>query len=171
MIQLLTKPEVVPFRLTRNIVDGMGPCGTEGAFCSAAEATAAALRENSSALLTILSAVVSDPLYKWSISPIKALQRQRTAFQNEEEEDGNANETPFRQLMPGEGSARSFGFDQRDNEAATQAIARIHEKLQGYEDGTAGEQQSVESQVQLLINCSRDPNNLCVMFEGWAPWS
>ena len=50
--------------MTRDIVDGMGPTGTEGAFTAAAEATTQVLRENSSTLLTILSAVVSDPLYK-----------------------------------------------------------------------------------------------------------
>ncbi len=158
------------------MVDGMGPCGTEGAFCSAAEQTTAALRENSSALLTILSAVVSDPLYKWSISPIKALQRQRAAFRDDDGEDdddnGNA-KSPVGRLMPPEASLAASGsaVEHRGNEPAAQAIARIHEKLQGYEDGTAGEQQSIESQVQLLINSARDPNNLCVMFEGWAPWS
>ena len=29
---LLPTPETVPFRLTRDIVDGMGVCGVEGAF-------------------------------------------------------------------------------------------------------------------------------------------
>lgn len=29
---LLTTPETVPFRLTRDIVDGMGICGIEGTF-------------------------------------------------------------------------------------------------------------------------------------------
>jgi phosphatidylinositol kinase/protein kinase (PI-3 family) len=56
------------------------------------------------------------------------------------------------------------------NEAAANAIAKIQEKLQGYEDGTSGEQQSVEGQVQLLINSAKDPDNLCDMYAGWAPW-
>ncbi len=67
----------MPFRLTRDIVDGMGPTGPEGAFTHAAEATMSLLRDNSSALLTVLSAVVSDPLYKWSVSPVKARDLQR----------------------------------------------------------------------------------------------
>lgn len=29
---LLTTPETVPFRLSRDIVDGMGICGIEGTF-------------------------------------------------------------------------------------------------------------------------------------------
>ena len=59
-------PELVPFRLTRNMVDGMGPTGTEGTFARAAEATTRVLRDNSNALLTILSAIASDPLYRFT---------------------------------------------------------------------------------------------------------
>merc|ERR1712029_1291867 len=73
----LTTPELVPFRLTRDLVDGMGPTGTDGAFSKAAEATMGVLRNNADTFLTILSAVVSDPLYKWNLSPQKAKQHQR----------------------------------------------------------------------------------------------
>jgi ataxia telangiectasia mutated family protein len=30
--KILPKPETIPFRLTRDIVDGFGPCGVEGTF-------------------------------------------------------------------------------------------------------------------------------------------
>jgi serine-protein kinase ATM len=53
--KLLATPELVPFRLTQNIVDGFGPGGTEGAFTLVAEATLTTLKENSDSLLTILS--------------------------------------------------------------------------------------------------------------------
>ena len=32
--KVLTTPETVPFRLTRDMVDGMGVCGVEGVFTS-----------------------------------------------------------------------------------------------------------------------------------------
>jgi phosphatidylinositol kinase/protein kinase (PI-3 family) len=48
--------------LTRDIIDGMGPLGTEGPFTDAARITTNILRENSSTLMTILTAVVADPL-------------------------------------------------------------------------------------------------------------
>ena len=57
------------------------------------------------------------------------------------------------------------------SKAGAKAIAKIHEKLQGYEDSTAGEQQGVEGQVQLLINSARDPDNLCLLYPGWEPWT
>jgi len=164
----LLTPETVPFRLTRNIIDGMGPSGTEGAFSHAAEATMCVLRENASALLTILSAVVSDPLYKWSVSPVKARQHQRS-----DREDGN--DDIVGQNRTSINNSRSIGEylvdgSEDKNDAANRAIAKINEKLQGYEDGTAGERQSIEGQVQLLINAARDRDNLCSMYFGWAPW-
>jgi ataxia telangiectasia mutated family protein len=163
--QLLATPERVPFRLTQNLVDGMGPSGTEGVFSRAAEETARVLRGNTNALLTILSAIVSDPLYKWSVSPIKARRRQTAKDVDADEQylvDGNENGNSTATVYPSP--------DEDHNKAAAQAIAKIHEKLRGYEDGTSGEQQSVEGQVQLLINSARDPDYLCEMFPGWAPW-
>jgi ataxia telangiectasia mutated family protein len=61
-------------------------------------------------------------------------------------------------------------MDENRNDAADRAIAKIHEKLQGYEDGTSGEHKTIAGQVKLLINEARDHDNLCVMFSGWAPW-
>jgi ataxia telangiectasia mutated family protein len=156
LIQLLPIPEQVPFRLTRNIVDGMGPCGTEGLFVKVAEETISMLRDNSRELLTILSAVVADPLYKWSMNPLEARRRQA-----EKGEDKG-----YKLKDRGDGSAS----DEKSQSEATKTISKIKEKLQGYEDSTSGEQQGVEGQVQLLINSARDPNNLCTMFTGWGSW-
>ena len=156
-------PEVVPFRLTRNIVDGMGPTGTEGTFARSAEATAIVLRENANALLTILSAIASDPLYRWSVSPVEARRRQRLT------DDDQQPSLKAEKIKNGDQSSHTDSKSDR-NEAAALVLAKIQEKLQGYEDGTAGEQQSIEGQVQLLINSARDPANLRVLFSGWAPW-
>ena len=70
-------------------------------------------------------------------------------------------------------SANAGGEELRadQNEAAAAAISKIQEKLNGYEDGTSGEQQSVEGQIQLLINSARDRDQLCEMFHGWGPWT
>lgn len=141
----------------------MGPLGTEGTFSRSAEATAAVLRENANALLTILSAIASDPLYRWSVSPVEARRRQQLdedAEKAREKVKGGSNKK--QQITKESKSER--------NEAAELALNKISEKLQGYEDGTSGEQQSIEGQVQLLINSARARDNLCLMFAGWAPW-
>lgn len=66
----------MPFRLTRDIVDGMGINGVEGTFRRCCEEVLKVLRENSLNLLTILEVVIYDPLYKWSLSPLKARNKQ-----------------------------------------------------------------------------------------------
>jgi serine/threonine-protein kinase ATR len=55
------KPELVPFRLTHNMVDAMGPQGVEGPFRVAAELTYEQLRTYQDTLITILETFVHDP--------------------------------------------------------------------------------------------------------------
>jgi ataxia telangiectasia mutated family protein len=166
----LKVPELVPFRLTRDIVDGMGPSGTDGVFFKAAEETLTVLRNNSDTLLTILSAVVSDPLYKWSISPQKAseLQQQQESKEEEEEEDDGGEAKSKEGTLSSRPSLAPFNAENKSDHAA-RAISKITNKLQGYEDSSAFDK-SVAGQVKLLINEARDPDNLGLMFSGWKPW-
>ena len=166
LLKSLNTPETIPFRLTRDVVDGFGPNGTDGTFTTAARATLNVLRGNTSTLLTVLSAVVSDPLYKWCISPVAARQRQR-----EENQDEGSDEKYDRKATNSISSnIDALVMAENENDAATRTIAKINEKLQGYEDGTLGERQTVDGQVRLLINAARDPENLAGLFPGWAPW-
>lgn len=59
---------------------------------------------------------------------------------------------------------------ENDNDAALRAIGKIKQKLTGYEEGTLGEQQTIEGQVRLLINAAQDPDKLCRLFGGWSAW-
>ena len=55
------KPELVPFRLTHNMVDAMGPYGYEGPFRKSCELTLRMLRQNKDTLMTILETFLYDP--------------------------------------------------------------------------------------------------------------
>eukprot|EP00727_Mastigamoeba_balamuthi_P002113 m51a1_g119 putative serine-protein kinase atm (4596) ;mRNA; f:366111-398227 len=66
--KMLATPELVPFRLTRDIVDGMGVTGCEGVFRRCCEETMRVLRSRHQELLTILGVLVHDPLYNWTIT-------------------------------------------------------------------------------------------------------
>lgn len=134
--------------MTQNIVDGMGPLGTEGTFTTAAVTTLCTLKENSDALLTILSAVVADPFYKWNLVDQHAQQDDQEAVEESSSPANNSNR----------------------NELAESALTRIQGKLKGYEDGTSGDELTVESQVQFLLNAAQDPDALCKMYHGWAPF-
>ncbi|CAM9263095.1 unnamed protein product [Ectocarpus fasciculatus] len=73
----LSTPETVPFRLTRDVVDGMGVTGTEGAFRRACDAAMRVLRSDAPSVLTILEVLLHDPLYRWMLSPLAARKRQQ----------------------------------------------------------------------------------------------
>lgn len=75
-------PETVPFRLTRDIVDGFGISGTRGSFGKVCEHSFRVLRSNKERILAILDVLRWDPLHSWSISPIrkKKLQEENGAF-------------------------------------------------------------------------------------------
>lgn len=55
------KPELVPFRLTHNMVDAMGAYGVEGPYRLAAELTLRQLRQHIDTLMTILETFLYDP--------------------------------------------------------------------------------------------------------------
>ena len=183
----MTTPERVPFRLTRNVVDGMGPLGVEGTFTKSAEETMAVLRKNADALLTILSAVVDDPLYNWSLTPVEARKRQQSDEdannnrQSRSDADNNGQSrsegdtrTPDKnepkESAPPKETASMVDSSKEENMAGARALAKIKAKLQGYEDSTSGELHGIEGQVQVLLSLARDPDNLCQMFPGWSPW-
>ena len=167
-------PELVPFRLTRNIVDPMGPCGTEGSFQVAAKETVSVLRKNGRDLLTILSAVVADPLYQWQNDPEELQKRQNEKGQQKTSKLKRRKSVSERKsLVPEDSSVAEEGSGpkSKQNDGAIKTINKIKQKLDGYEDSALGEQQGVEGQVQLLINSARDPNLLAEMFPGWGPWT
>lgn len=150
--KLLLVPEKVPFRLTRNIIDGFGPPGTQGRFTVVAIETLKALKQNASSLLTILSAVVNDPLYKWQMANNPKFERERQNLLRRVSESGSNRR-----------GSRTPKADPNSNETAQQAVSKCRLKLMGYEDGTAGEQQSTEGQVQFLINTATDISLLSQM--------
>ncbi|XP_050221682.1 serine/threonine-protein kinase ATM isoform X2 [Mercurialis annua] len=146
---MLKTPERVPFRLTKDIIDGMGATGVEGVFRRCCEETLAVMRTNKEALLTIIEVFIHDPLYKWALSPLKALQRQK-------EVDDDL-----------ETSLEDSEDEYEGNKDAARALMRVKQKLDGYEEG---ELRSVHGQVQQLIQDAIDSDRLCQMFPGWGAW-
>ena len=63
--KLLSTPELVPFRLTQEMVDGMGILGVEGIFRRCCEQVLRVLRRERSAIVTVVEVLKHDPLYHW----------------------------------------------------------------------------------------------------------
>jgi ataxia telangiectasia mutated family protein len=166
--KLLNTPETVPFRLTRDIVDGCGAAGVEGVMRRCCEETLTVLRANKESLQTLVEVLIHDPILKWAMTPEQARKRQQEPA---EERDVFALEEPGESRMRATATAAADTFAPGaagvQNADAERALLRVRQKLDGIEEG---EPRSVEGQVQQLIQDARDPDKLCRLFPGWAPW-
>lgn len=168
--KLLPTPETIPFRLTRDIVDGFGINGVEGVFRRCAEATMSVLRRNAELLCTIVEVFIHDPLYRWSLSPKDALNVQRLhggeADDDDEVGDGdNVDDDDKVSSSTRTGDRASINESNVINQDAERALLRLKEKLQGYEEG---ELFNVKGQVNKLISQATDPALLSQLFHGWS---
>ncbi|NXN23490.1 ATM kinase, partial [Nycticryphes semicollaris] len=157
--KILPTPETVPFRLTRDIVDGMGITGVEGVFRRCCEKTMAVMRNSQEALLTIVEVLLYDPLFDWTMNPLKALYLQQRP--EDEADISSPLNTDPRECK------RKASDDQSFNKVAERVLMRLQEKLKGVEEGTM---LSVGGQVNLLIQQAMDPKNLSRLFPGWKAW-
>ncbi|MEW5311591.1 MAG: hypothetical protein WDW38_003293 [Sanguina aurantia] len=160
--RFLTTPEVVPFRLTRDIVDGMGVNGVEGVMRRCCELTLQVLRASQDSLLTVLEVVLHDPQYKWALTPVMVQKRQRDSSQAGQG-GSSRHET--------EGTARGMPHleETQYSADAERAIMRVKQKLEGT-DGAEGRLRTIPGQVAALLREASDPDKLCRMYAGWAPF-
>ena len=146
--RVLPVPEVVPFRLTRDLVDGMGITGTEGVFRRCCEFTLEALRVESYAIMSILGVLRYDPLYSWSLSPLRLKKMQDAQTENT--------------ALPLEGAGVNARVEEEAGEA-DRALMVVSKKL--------SPTLSVQATVNELIQQATDEKNLAVLFCGWAAYA
>ncbi|XP_072111128.1 serine/threonine-protein kinase ATR isoform X3 [Mobula birostris] len=136
-------PEVVPFRLTHNMVHAMGPMGTEGLFRRACEVTLRLMRDQREPLMSVLKTFLHDPLVEWS-KPVK----------------GNT------RVQPNE-------TGEVINEKAKTHVQDIEKRLHGViktRNKVKGLPLSIEGHVHYLIQEATNEKLLCQMYLGWAPY-
>lgn len=152
--RILPVPELVPFRLTRDIVDGMGITKTEGVFRRCCEFTLDALREEQYSIMTILDVLRYDPLYTWSISPLRLAKLQKARHNDEsllDEAEQSEAETKK--------GKKAAGHLNEPSEA-DRALEVVRKKL--------SKTLSVTATVNDLINQAADERNLAVLYSGKA---
>lgn len=191
--RILNIPEVVPFRLTRDVVDGFGITRTEGVFRRCCEFTLEALRANKDAIMTLLNVLRYDPLYSWSVSPLRAKKLQ----QEQEREMAALAPDTAASVALGVGGAASITSRTRTSTRASagQEELRVAQEEQQKkkssgaadisDDDEGGEADralsvvekklatglSVEATVHELIQQATDERNLAVLFCGWAAFA
>jgi serine/threonine-protein kinase ATR len=167
----LARPEVVPFRLTSHMVEGMGPAGYEGLFRRCMEVTFTVLREHQETLVSVLEPFLHDPTVGWD----------RQGRAQRPDEDGRAaagraalasssgsEMDPKRVLATVKGRLRGV-FNLRESHAwdSRQRASRPKPPT-GVSDSVL--EFSVQGQVQRLILEATHDENLAQMYVGWMPW-
>lgn len=147
--KVLPIPEIIPFRLTRDMVDGMGYSKTEGVFRRCCEFMLDTLREEVESILTVVNVLRYDPLCTWTVSPLKARK-----MQDEVDEDD-----PERLDEIVEQASK-----RRDDDAgeAARALAVVERKL--------AKTLSTAAMINELIQQATDDANLALLFAGWSAW-
>ncbi|TKA78673.1 hypothetical protein B0A55_04506 [Friedmanniomyces simplex] len=144
--KVLPVPEKVPFRLSRDIVDAMGITKTEGVFRRCCEFTMDALREDKDSIMTLLNVLRYDPLYNWTVSPLRA-KRMQDAAQGMTGNGANAEEASSR-------------MKEREAGEADRALSIVEKKL--------SKTLSTAATVNELIQQATDEGNLATLFAGWS---
>ncbi|ODN03482.1 Serine/threonine-protein kinase atr [Orchesella cincta] len=136
--------ERVPFRLTQNMIDAMGPLGYEGVFRRSCEIVMNMFREHKSVFLSVLRPFVFDPLVEWN--------------RNRDDRRGCS-------------SAAGQHGGELTNEKAVETMKYIRNRLNGTARNLMRDintELSVEAQVKYLIDEATSIENLCQMYIGWA---
>jgi ataxia telangiectasia mutated family protein len=171
--RVLPVPEVVPFRLTRDLVDAMGYSKTEGVFRRCCEFTMDTLREERESIMTLLNVLRYDPLVNWSVTPTKAKRMQ-------EGQDTNANNGTGRaqSVVPG-GTPAPSGQAMLPEEVIHEGNKKKEQEEQAGEAGRAlsivekklSKTLSTKATVNELIQQATDEKNLAVLYMGWASYA
>ena len=186
----LGRPEIVPFRLTPNLVDALGATGVEGTFRRTMEVCLSVLRDNKETLLGVLEPFLYDPTVAWG----RGGRAQRTEqLQQLEQQQQQQQKALQRQKDPPDQEAPAIVHDV-ENKEAVEMLRRIGERLSGVynvmhplrERLLRGAQQrgeilptrgvgacreemlplSVPGQVQRLVEEAAAPENLVQMYIG-----
>ncbi|ODV93192.1 hypothetical protein PACTADRAFT_82550 [Pachysolen tannophilus NRRL Y-2460] len=150
-------PELVPFRLTRDIVDGFGITKIEGIYKKTSEHVLRVLRLETDRIMGILDVLRYDPLYSWTLSPVRKQHIQ------ENDKDKNSKETNDDEDYILRKNFIDEGFNEIEGSEAAIAINGVKNKL----DTSV---LSVEAAVRELTQEAMDPNNLSCIYLGWSPF-
>ncbi|CDR95978.1 phosphatidylinositol 3-and 4-kinase family protein, putative [Babesia bigemina] len=159
---LLAVPELVPFRMTQNVVCNLGVCGTatDGPFYSEALKFLQMLQQDRQKITAILMSFVFDPLIEWhrgEATPNPDSDSQKVLQCIESKLRGALNVVLPSVEISSSLSARGNAEDAGDPQSlkSFENVAEIMEPRQ---------------QLQQLIQVATSQTHLSKMFVGWAPW-
>lgn len=133
-------PEVVPFRLTHNMVQAMGPTGTEGPFKIACEVALGLMRNQKDVLMSALRPFYFDPLLDWL-------------------QEGKHKKSDSGEVINATAVETLQGIE-----------AKLNGLIEKRKKSNINLPLSVAGQVRHLIQEATSHDNLSQMYLGWAPY-
>lgn len=158
----LPKPEVVPFRLTQNMVDAFGPTGADGVYSCNLKAAMGTLRDNRDTLLSVLEPFVKDPVIDWK----RYRSQQRGGNSRSADQDPTVEAKQKMNVI----DERLRGIYNLRN-SNSKKIRRT-DRLESQQDDDLSHPipLSVEGQVHKMIAEATSNENLVQLYVGWMPW-
>eukprot|EP00123_Amoebidium_parasiticum_P007379 comp18080_c0_seq1/m.18697 comp18080_c0_seq1/g.18697 ORF comp18080_c0_seq1/g.18697 comp18080_c0_seq1/m.18697 type:complete len:745 (-) comp18080_c0_seq1:259-2493(-) len=173
---LLPVPELVPFRLTQQIVNVLHPHGTQGLMRSTMVAALRAMQAKRQLLLRVMHVFVNEPLLEWEAEAQKTAQNQgeRSDTSWYPKEKLSVVQMKLQRTNPTLITCRELELGAKKSTTKQKTLPMIKKIVQG--DVTTTRSQvgpvcaSVEQQVDCLIEMATDPNILGRCWHGWEAW-
>lgn len=177
--QFLPVPELMPFRLTQQLVNLMQPLRESGLIQSVMVHSLRAYRAEPDLLLNTMDVFVKEPLLDWKNFELKQLKKggtwmrevntkeinwyplQKVNFARRKLEGANPSAITSEELK--------LGFEKDEAFSGMQAVA-LGAKEHNRRAQLPAEGLTVEKQVDCLLDQATDPNVLGRTWVGWEPW-
>ncbi|XP_064405997.1 DNA-dependent protein kinase catalytic subunit-like isoform X2 [Halichondria panicea] len=177
--QFLPIPELIPFRLTPQVMNLLLPHKGHGLLRSCMVHTLRALRHSSAPLLNTMDVFVKEPHLEWQSFARKQAKTQKKA--HELSDSGDSSWYPkekirqARKKLQGYNPAHVMLFDLTKGHERSPEFTALKTMLMGekkYNERAKCDERcnSVEQQVLCLMDHASDPNILGRTWQGWEPW-
>ncbi|KAM8966776.1 DNA-dependent protein kinase catalytic subunit [Pelodytes ibericus] len=177
--QVLPVPELMPFRLTRQIVNLMLPMKESGLFDSVMVHALRAYRTDPELLINTMDVFVKEPSLDWKNLELKQKKKKGVWFK--EVDTAEVNWYPLQKIhfakrkLNGANPAAITCDELRLGHESSKSYKGFVEVARGHQDHNIRATEpndglSEEIQVQCLIDQATDPNILGRVWKGWEPW-
>jgi len=154
----LPKPEVVPFRLTPNMVDAFGPVGADGIYTESLKDAMGTLRSNRDTLLSVLEPFIKDPVIDWK----RSRTQQKLSQQERQFREAKRSIKVIDERLQGVYNLKNPNFKKfrRTDLQTSSEIDGMSQYLP----------LSIDGQVHKMISEATSRENLVQLYVGWMPW-
>jgi DNA-dependent protein kinase catalytic subunit len=178
--QFLPLPELIPFRLTPQIINLLLPQSESGQLRSCMIHTMRALRQSPLVLLNTMDVFVKEPSLDWKVNARKqaSAAKKNTGYSHESQEESwypKEKVDQARKKLEGYNPAHVMKVDLNKGHGGSLESKCLESLLMGDRHLNVRARvevqcSSVEEQVACLIDQATDANILGRTWQGWEPW-